>query len=136
MTEPPDINDNREETHCDPTFVTSKGMSISVTEKCLQGVCCCTHKLGLVPTQLKPCRFAAKIFVNPQPPKEDLCVFDIVCHGVDIVAGDEPSYECKNYDSILQPMNRAKMDVIISDELASGALSIVTDKPHCDGCRD
>lgn len=121
----------REETQAELVRISSKGMSIKVYKDCVNGTCKCIHELGYSKTQLKPCRFAATIFKNRIPMEDDLKVFDIVCHGVDIVSGDVPEYECTNYDSILQPEDKEKMDIIIENEILSGALTIVSEKPRC-----
>lgn len=122
---------NREETQAVLVQVTSKGMSINIYKECIDGICKCIHVLGNSKTQLKPCRFAATIYRDRVPTDDDMKVFDIVCHGVDIVTGDIPEYECMNYNSILQPNNREKMDRIINDEVLCGALTIVSEKPRC-----
>lgn len=124
-------SDNGKETQAEFVQVSSKGMSIKVYKDCISVVCDCYHELGNSKTQLKPCRFATMIFKDRVPTDDDLTVFDIVCHGVDIVAGDVPEYECANYASILKPENKCKMDVIIEKEILSGALSVVHEKPRC-----
>ena len=40
-------------------------------------------------------------------------------------------YECKNYKSVYEPENKAKLDGIIGKELAEGHLKIVSNKPTC-----
>ena len=41
------------------------------------------------------------------------------------------SYDCKNYKSIFEGNNKAKLDNIIDSELSEGYLKIVTNKPDC-----
>lgn len=108
----------------------SKGVPITIYDECVRGCCTCSFKLGRCYTQLKPCRFAAIIFIDREPCHDDLLVFDYVVHGVDII-GEEVSsgYECENYESILQEGVVEKMNDLINSELDNGALSIVEDKP-------
>lgn len=113
------------------TPMSSKGVSIEVFEKCVQGICTCVYTLGNNVTQLKPCRFASLIFVDREPSKDEWAVFEAVIHGVDIVADEVASYECSNYNSILSTENRPKMDQIIKTELENGYLSFSDSKPKC-----
>ena len=41
------------------------------------------------------------------------------------------SYDCKNYKSIFEGNNKAKLDEIIGSELSEGYLKIVENKPNC-----
>lgn len=109
----------------------SKSLSIDIFNTCVNGKCSCVYKLGDNYTQLKTCRFAALIFVNHSPTEKDWMVFELIPHGVDIIKKDIEGYECNNYDSILNQENKHMMDEIITNELSSGALSLVEDRPHC-----
>lgn len=109
----------------------SKDVSINVYKSCVNGTCDCIYSLGGNITQLKPCRFAALIFVDRVPSQEEVLVFEAVLHGVDIVSSDVQSYECCNYNSILSAENKPRMDEIIKSELENGYLSVAEGKPHC-----
>lgn len=113
------------------SFFSSNGTEVIVTGNCLLGICNCAYVLGGKPTQLKPCRFAATIFVARVGSVDDRQVFDYVVQGVDIVTRHIKSYECANYSSILQDGVVQKMDKLVRDELGSGALSITSTKPNC-----
>ena len=40
-------------------------------------------------------------------------------------------YECENYKSVYDPINKTQLDGIIGKELAEGYLKIVNSKPTC-----
>ena len=40
-------------------------------------------------------------------------------------------YECENYKSVYEPINKTKLDGIIGKELAEGYSKIVKDEPDC-----
>lgn len=108
-----------------------KGTAIDVFRSCVTGNCQCCYVLGGNKTQLKPCRFAALMFVNRQASVSDLEVFSCVVDGVDIVSGEVQPYDCRNYQSILDQDSKSKMDVIVTQEIDNGILSVTHNKPQC-----
>ena len=59
-------------------------------------------------------------------------LWDGVCEGFRIVDDvDIPSYECSNYNSILNGDFERQMSDIILTDLESGGITQVVDKPHC-----
>lgn len=109
----------------------SKGVTVNVYKDCIDGKCSCKYVLGGNVTQLKPCRFASLIYVGREPTQNELFLFESIIHGVDTVSSDVQSYECGNYNSILSPENKGKMDDIVNSELANGYLSVAKSKPLC-----
>lgn len=91
----------------------TKGISIDIFNTCITGSCSCV------------------IFVDRIPTEQELKVFEVILHGADLVNSHVEPYECGNYDSILTPENKEKMDDIVASEILSGAMSLVEDKPHC-----
>ena len=61
----------------------------------------------------------------------DYYVLRGVTEGFNIVEGDVPAYECRNYNSILLDGPKGQMDDIIKRELAEGMISKVNFVPHC-----
>ena len=112
--------------------VTPAGAILQVFDSCVQGVCNCEHYIEGVLSQLKPCRFAS-IIVNGMN-NWARGFYDVlwgVTDGFEIVQGDVPSYDCKNYSSILSEGPRQQMDGIIRKELSEGMISEVEKLPHC-----
>lgn len=112
---------------------TPKGTVVNVYDDCYSGSCQCIHKLAGHELQIKPCRVASVMFDNDSSCSDDEWkLFVGLTDGFDIVESETiPEYDCSNYNSILLPEYKVKMDRIISSELANGMLSEVTEKPHC-----
>ena len=108
------------------------GSVVNVFESCVKGCCTCVYSLGGIPSQLKPCRFAAIVF-NKGPSWAETygdLVWSIT-DGFPIVDREVDSYVCENYTSITCPEGSSKMDRIVERELAEGMISIVENRPHC-----
>lgn len=106
---------------------THKGTGIDVYDYC------CSHMLAGNVLQIKPCRVASIMFTDGADYSEnDFKLFCGLIDGFDIIeTTDIQEYDCSNYKSILEPEYKAKMDSIISSELANGMLTEVQEKPHC-----
>ena len=113
------------------TMESPSGNKVEVYESCVNNVCDCTYYIGDVLCQLKPCRFAA-VFSGDESwsaEYEDLLWY--ILEGFPIVEGDISGYKCNNYNSILEPACKEKMDRIIRKELKEGAISIAKSTPEC-----
>lgn len=109
-----------------------KGVSIHVYDKCVNGLCKCKHIIGSDVSQLKPCRFASLLFGNGRVPTDDeIIMYNGIVDGFDIVSNDVDSYDNHNYLSILSEDSKSKMDKIVRNELDSGILEVVDEKPKC-----
>ena len=113
-------------------FVSPFGKVIKVFSECVEGTCSCIYYVGNNRNQLKPCRFASilklgKLGGDPR----FASLLDNVVDGFPIVDSDVPSYECENYNSILEENNRVEMDIIVSKELDEGVISLSEVKPTC-----
>lgn len=65
----------------------NKGVSIPVYDKCIKGVCSCTHVIGENRSQLKPCRFAALLFQSGRIPTDDeLVMYNGIVDGFKLVS--------------------------------------------------
>lgn len=115
------------------TTSSSENRSVDIYEDCVLGVCTCEYYLGGVATQLKPCRFGAILVSDYVPVTDDLRVLDYVFHGVDLlpVGTVVDSYFCNNYNSVLEPGVKKKIDVLLRNEIAAGSLSVTDVIPTC-----
>ena len=107
------------------------GKPVTVYSSCITGNCSCVYYIGDVPCQLKPCRFAAVIFSNPDWAHKYTDLLWCITDGFPIVDDDVPSYYCRNYNSITEPVGKEKMDKIVRSELAENVISMVDYTPHC-----
>lgn len=106
--------------------------SVEVKLACAAGICDCSHILGGVVSQLRPCRFAYFIFKDlNNVSNEDQQLFVGVCDGFAVVDREPAPYSCNNYLSILSEENKPKMDSIVATELAEGFLSVSEETPTC-----
>lgn len=65
---------------------------------CAAGICDCSHTLGNVVCQLRPCRLAYFMFKDTvNIPDEDLQLFEGVCDGFAVVDTEPTPYACNNY---------------------------------------
>ena len=86
--------------------------------------------------QLKPCRFAYLVSLGTAECKRvyEPLVSDIT-NGFRIIDDcmdlGKMYYECENYKSVYDTVNKSKLDSIIGKELAEGYLKIVQEKPTC-----
>ena len=109
---------------------------IPIFDACNAGSCSCSHLIGGIPAQLKPCRAASYLFgpssldsVN-QDEKQFLWR-GLVC-GFDIVDADCPSaYYCENYDSIIDEKFYTEMSELLLTELEHNKVSKVDYTPQC-----
>lgn len=115
------------------TEPTPDGNIIEIYPACVIGSCTCAHVLDHMTCQLKPCQFAvlmcdanAKFLYDGDRP-----LFQHLTDGFPIVEENVPTYDCKNYLSILCDGYKEKMDIIIQKELAEGMITRVVNKPHC-----
>lgn len=111
-----------------------KGVSISVFEHCVKGICSCKHVIGSDNAQPKPCRFAALLFASGRIPSEDeKKMYDGIVDGFDIVSAEleVEGYDNSNYLSILPEECKPKMDQIVKGEIENGILEVVNTKPKC-----
>lgn len=116
------------------TPISPGNRSVYVFRECILGTCTCSHMLDGMCYQLKPCRFAALMCDSRGFRKPGYAnLFYGIIDGFPVVNEDVdvPSYECKNYLSILSPEAKVKMDKIIRDELSEGMIAIVEEKPKC-----
>lgn len=112
---------------------TTKGSVVDVFSDCCIGDCRCSHILAGNALQIKPCRVASVMFSNGfECSADEWKLFCGLTVGFDVVDNENfPEYDCYNYNSILEPEYKKKMDSIISSELENGMLSEVCEKPHC-----
>lgn len=108
------------------------GQYLHVTEFCVQGSCQCIYFLDNIPHVLKPCRFAASMYLSDGYGKNEMFVLSGMCRGFRVVDGTPNiSYSASNYKSILQEGMREKMDDTIKKELRSGQISVAKTPPRC-----
>ena len=114
------------------SVVSPLGTVGSVYDNCVLGRCDCSYRIGDVPSQLKPCRFASIILRKGAVCLENY--LDLLWHvtdGFPIVDEEVQSYECENYSSITCAENKGKMDAILRRELDEGCVSLAITKPTC-----
>ena len=108
------------------------GQIIDVFTYCCSGICECAYKIGGVPSQLKPFRFASRVCNTDRDWAAGyLDILWGVSDGFAIVDEDVPPYECPNYASITNEPSKSKMDSIVARELMEGCISRVDEKPTC-----
>ena len=113
-------------------FVSLKGIVVNVYEECLLGTCNCEYFIGSVKKQLKPCRFASAMLAYGVDEDDEYREFlSFILEGFPIVDSQVPSYCCENYNSILEPENKALMDNIVERELEEGSISFSLEEPTC-----
>lgn len=111
---------------------TPKGTSINVYDSCYVGSCTCTHYIGGILSQLKPCRFAVWLFGQGSIiTDDDMTLFAGIVDGFNLVSSDVDPYECENYTSITDPPNDVLMSDILKKELEYGYVTKVDSKPIC-----
>ena len=95
-------------------------------------ICTGNHLLDKCRLQLNPCVFFDECFGSEVPDAAANYIFRGVSEGFCIVDSRfEGSYICHNYDSILQPDSKQKMDKIIRQEIATDKVSKVDFVPSC-----
>ena len=109
--------------------------SIAVYADCILGACGCSHAIGDVPAQLKPCRAAPFLLgvkaLDVSCDERAYLWKGIVC-GFDIVDSDCPTgYHCDNYDSILAEQFHSEMTELLTKEISEHKVSIVDTPPRC-----
>ena len=112
----------------------SGGRVISVFESCILGTCECTHHIGGVLSQLRPCQIGCFLYSNDCTLPSSMVkeTWDGVCDGFSIVDNVEiPSYECQNYKSILEEDFSDQMSSIVMSDLEEGRINHVSHIPHC-----
>ena len=114
-------------------YILNTNTFVEVLHDCVTFSCSCTHSVGNVKAQLKPCAVASE-FVRDmsQMSAADVYVLLGVCFGFPIV-DDVPiaSYSGSNYRSILVDVSAASMSRLIRAELAEGKITRVDKPPHC-----
>ena len=110
--------------------------SISVYSSCLEGTCSCTHYIGGVTAQLRPCRFASFISgptnVLGGRPEESDFLWEGVTRGFKIVdSGCDTSYSCKNYKTILEGPFYEEMCELVNQEARDSLVTKVNARPRC-----
>ena len=114
------------------SYISPLGTVVNVFPECRSGLCDCQYFIGEIKSQLKPCRFASLI---NDILGESACNYENLLWGVTdgfpIVDQVVEPYECSNYNSILDPVSKAKMDFIVNNELREGMISVVESKPKC-----
>ena len=109
---------------------------IPIFDVCKAGSCSCSHLIGGVPAQLKPCRAACYLFGpssldSMHQEDKDFLWRGLVC-GFDIVDANCPSaYYCDNYDSILDDKFYTEMSDLLLTELSQNKVSKVNYTPQC-----
>ena len=112
--------------------VSPLGTTVNVFKECVNGTCSCSHFIGRVKSQLKPCRFAAIVFESDQEwAGKYVDLVWAMADGFPIVDEEFESYECENYSSITSAENKVRMEKILRRELAEGMVSFSENKPHC-----
>lgn len=92
----------------------------------------CSHYIDRCRAQLNRCAFYKELYLNGNVDVAADYIYNGVSHGFDIVdANCDAQYICANYNSIQLPEFRGQMDAIVTDELASDKVSMVTDTPTC-----
>ena len=111
---------------------TKKGTRISVYATCMLGTCACEHRIGGERCQLKPCRFGALTFANGSVVNTShMELFEGIADGYDIVDEEVPSYDCVNYNSILEEEPSEAMSRNVLDEFGEGRIAEAVTKPTC-----
>ena len=118
------------------TFVSEGGVTVNVYDACTNGTCSCSHVIGGEISQLKPCRFLYLYSLATAEGKDSYkTLMSSIVDGAKVMDGSQEkehiSYDCKNYKSIFEGNNKAKLDNIIDSELSEGYLKIVKNKPDC-----
>ena len=113
------------------TLISPTGCNIKVYENCRKGTCDCQHFIGDMLCQLKPCRFASLVIDEEEWSCQYLDLVWHIAEGFPIVEGEVPAYQCSNYSSILDPVNKSKMNRIIERELKEGMIQEAKSPPHC-----
>ena len=109
---------------------------IDVFSDCLAGTCTCVHMIGREPSQLKPCRAAQFLFgyakLDSVTDTDAAFLWDGLVNVFSIVDDDCPaSYECANYDSILEPKAFTEMSTLLESEILEHKVTKVEAKPTC-----
>ena len=118
------------------SFTSAEGVIVKVYDECKQGLCSCDYKLHGENLQLNPCRFAYLVSLGTAECKkayESLVSditdeFKIVDDNMDL---SSMHYECENYKSVYDPVNKAKLDSINGKKLSEDYLKIVQEKTIC-----
>ena len=110
--------------------------SIDVYGSCISGTCECVHLIGDLPAQLKPCRAAQFLFgqgkLDTISEDEASALLNGLVNGFSIVDDDCPAtYECQNYDSILESSAFTEMTALLGKEIEEHKVSITSTKPTC-----
>ena len=114
------------------SYVSPLGSVVEVYDACVNGTCECLYEIEGVRSQLKPCRFAAIVFLSGREwASKYVDLVWAVTDGFPIVDTEVNEYECENYSSITSEPNSLKMDSILKKELAEGMVSQVEIKPIC-----
>ena len=109
---------------------------VQVFQSCIQGSCKCVHMIGNEPAQLKPCRSACFLFGDSRldniDDDESLFLWKGLTNGFAIVDDDcQASYNCQNYDSILDPKACSEMTALLEQEVLENKVTIVRESPKC-----
>ena len=110
--------------------------AMDIFDDCIKGVCECVHLIDNAPCQLRPCRWADYLFGSRRPvdvsEDERLYLWRGITSGFNIVDSDCPSsYNCANYDSILEPKCFAEMSEILVTEIAEHKVVKSASTPRC-----
>ena len=110
--------------------------SIPIYHQCVDASCSCTHSIGGIPSQLKPCRVAPFLFGDSKleciEESDRLFLWNGLYNSFGIVDDDcAATYECDNYDSILAPEASAEMSALLEQELLDHKVIVSSTKPKC-----
>lgn len=105
---------------------------LHVKQECLDGTCSCIYYLDGIQSHINPCRLAAVMFISDLWSDSDMWVLTGVCRGFKVVDGQPNiSYRVRNYNTILSPEMKEKMQNNLANELIQGKVSIVPEPPTC-----
>lgn len=103
-----------------------------IKQECIDGTSKCVYFLDGIESHVHPCRVAAAMFMADLFSDDDIFVLNGICRCFKVVDGQPNiSYSVKNYNTILSPEMKEKMQCNVSNELLQGKISIVENTPNC-----
>ena len=104
----------------------------TVYEDCSAGICKCVHFIGGAKAKLLPCRAFCELLLRGDNDPDWDYILRCVCFGFKVINSKcKCAYFCTNYSSSTNKNVAGGITKRLSQEISSGALSIVQDKLIC-----
>lgn len=100
-----------------------QGQYLYIADLCVQGSCQCIYFLDGIPHIVKPCRFAASLYIKASHSENDIFVLTGICRGFHVLdCMPDLGYSASDYNSITRGDMKDKMDSTVQSELIAGQI--------------